>query len=116
MAIDKVTDWLSQYEFGAASEEILHRAVHEALTVGGFESRPEFVLSPRDRIDFYLPASRIGIECKIDGSATEIMRQLLRYAESPQIGALILVTSRNKHRVPPVLGSKPVRVVLTRAF
>lgn len=39
----------------------------------------------------------IAIECKIKGSATSVMAQLARYAESVQVDDVILVTSRRNH-------------------
>jgi hypothetical protein len=48
------------------------------------------------RIDFYLPDEGIGIELKVKGSPTEVIRQLHRYAQSPEIHALILVTGRSR--------------------
>ncbi len=117
MTLDETANLLRQYSFAAASEATLHHAVHGVFLAGGIPVEPERILSARDRIDFYLPDSQLGIECKIDGSPSEVMRQLLRYTESPEIAGLILVTSRTKHRsIPPTLGGKPVRVVLTRLF
>lgn len=117
MTASEAANLLSEFGFSASSEAVLHHAVRELLDTHGIEAKPEHALSARDRIDFYLPDGRTGIECKIDGSATAVMRQLLRYAESDQIEGLVLVTSRTKHRnMPPTLGGKPVYVVLTRAF
>src|SRR5262245_28911438 len=44
------------------------------------------------RIDFYLPDHGIGIELKVKGSRTEVLRQLHRYSLCPEVQALILVT------------------------
>lgn len=108
---------MSEYGFAAATESVLHDAVQEFFRQNAIEFVPEHSLSARERIDFYVPDGKIGVECKVDGSTTEVMRQLLRYTESPAIDGLTLVTSRNKHRgIPPTLGGKPVVVVLTRAF
>ena len=108
---------LSRFGFSAATESVLHDAVQEVFQSENVEVVPERILSARDRIDFYVPDGRVGVECKIDGSATEVMRQLLRYTESPEISGIVLLTSRTKHRnIPATLGGKPVRVVLTRAF
>ena len=67
-------------------------------------------LAPTDRIDFLLGG--VGIEVKVDGSTAQILRQLRRYASSPQIEHLVLVTNRARHRsLPAVIGGKPLRVV-----
>lgn len=117
MTADQMATMLSQFTFATSSEDILHGAVQEFFRSHEIQAQPEHALSARDRIDFYVTEGKIGVECKIDGSANEVTRQLLRYAESANIDGLILVTSRNKHRkIPPTLGGKPVRIVLTRAF
>lgn len=73
--------------------------------------RREYICSPRDRLDFLLPGG-VGIEVKVDGSLQALTRQLHRYAERPEITALIVVTSRRSHmQVPTLLCGKPVTVV-----
>src|SRR4051812_30355971 len=55
----------------------------------------EYDLGPDcGRIDFFLPDSRIGVELKVQGSPTAVLRQLYRYTLSPTIDSLILVTAR----------------------
>jgi hypothetical protein len=108
---------LQQYRFAAASEAELHQAVAQALQTGAVPFEAEWVLSARDRIDFFCRESSLGIECKIDGSPAQVMRQLLRYANSRAIQGLVLITTRNKHRsIPGTLAGKPVTVILTREF
>src|SRR5215510_3383221 len=52
----------------------------------------EYDLGPNSgRIDFFLPDSRIGVELKVQGSPTGVLRQLYRYTLSPSIDSLILV-------------------------
>jgi hypothetical protein len=54
----------------------------------------------------------VGIEVKVDGRWPDVMRQLTRYAECPELDALILVTTRAKHHhVPTDIDGKPVRLV-----
>ncbi len=67
------------------------------------------------RIDFYIETSLrlgIGIEVKVGGSSNDVNTQLWRYAQSPEIESLILVTTRQK--LSPTyteLLTKPVRCV-----
>jgi len=108
---------LSQFQYATNTETVLQRAVQEVLQGASIPFDRERILSPRDRIEFFLPGEGIGIECKVDGSVNHVIGQLLRYTESDLIQGLVLVTSRNKHRtIPATLGGKPVYVVLTRAF
>lgn len=117
MKVLDVAEMLMQYAFASSSEAVLQQAVQEALAAAGFSTEREWSLSARDRVDFYLTEDRIGVECKIAGSPAVVMEQLLRYTESDAIDAMILVTSRSRHRtIPGTLGGKPVFVVLTRAF
>jgi len=108
---------LRGYRYTAHNEAALQAGVERVLQEQGIGFEREKSLSPRDRIEFYLPEARVGIECKIDGSQIAVMRQLLRYAESDRIEELILLTSRNKHRsVPETLHGKPVHIVYVGGF
>lgn len=48
-------------------------------------------------IDFYLPETRQGIECKVKGSPTAVLGQLLRYANEEPVSALLCLTSKRNH-------------------
>lgn len=103
---------LERYRYEEASEDELQRAVASALVIEGIAFDRERSLSRTDRIDFW--ADRTGIECKTAGSLAEVTRQLFRYAESAEVDALILVTTRLKlARVPRQINGKAVHVVAT---
>lgn len=93
-----LAETLRGYRFPFGTEAELQAAVARVLNEVGVEHSREFIFSPRDRIDF-LAANGIGIECKIDGSPSAVLGQLLRYAERDEVKALILVTSRHTHRM-----------------
>lgn len=67
-----------------------------ALTTEEVPFEREVAFGPRDRIDFLV--GTVGVECKVAGSANQVMRQLSRYAESDRITELVLVTSKASHR------------------
>lgn len=91
-------------------EDALHAGIEQVLAAGSVEATAEARLSGRDRIDFL--AGRVGVEVKIAGANADVIRQLRRYATHPEIGALILVTTRARHRaIPRVIEGKPVLVV-----
>lgn len=91
-------------------EDALHAGIEQVLAGAGIVATAEARLSARDRIDFL--AGPVGVEVKIAGSNADVIRQLGRYATHPEIGALILVTTRARHRtIPRVIGGKPVLVV-----
>lgn len=66
------------------------------------------VIHPVDRVDFLI--DRVGIELKVDGSWAAVLRQLDRYAASPDLDALVLVTTRRSiaREMPPLLRGKPL--------
>lgn len=63
-------------------------------------------------VDFLVgEAPGVGIEVKVQGGLAAVTRQLFGYAECPEVGALVLVTTRATHRrVAPVLAGKKVHV------
>ncbi len=77
-------------------EDILHRRVTRALTELGVKFHPEYEFNRRNRVDFVTwignTDTEVGIECKTQGSALEVQRQLYRYAEFLHV--LILVTTK----------------------
>ncbi|HMJ83794.1 MAG TPA: hypothetical protein VK504_11535 [Vicinamibacterales bacterium] len=106
---------LNLASFRYSNEAELQAGVAEVLTASGFGFDPisdrEVILSPTDRIDFLI--GTVGVEVKIGGSPAEIFRQLMRYAESPRIESLIVVT--NKVRIarglPGSVLQKPLDVI-----
>jgi len=70
----------------------MQACVAQALAEAGIPHEREVILSPRDRID--LCALGCGIECKIEGSMSEVTRQVIRYLGHERIAGLLLVTGR----------------------
>lgn len=106
-----VAGLLTRHRFVAPDEYALHAAIADILDGAGILFRREVSLSARDRIDF-LTAFRVGIEVKAAGQPARVLAQLGRYAASPEVDALILVTTRATHRgLPDTVGEKPLRVV-----
>ena len=68
----------------------------------------EVQLSARDRIDFICSPS-IGVEVKLRCPVKTIYRQLCRYAESPHVEALLLITAKTV-KMPGLINGKPVFV------
>lgn len=88
-----------------STEVAAHNDVTRALEAAGFEVRREIRLSARDRIDVMVAG--VGIEVKIKGSRRDIYRQLERYAESPEVTALVLATSAAWPSGIKQIGGKP---------
>jgi len=97
------------------SEKELQRGVSLVLDSLGIPYKPEFPMTPRDRIDFLV--GDIGIECKSDDSKggtslAAVTRQLFRYAQSPLVKELILITTLSKHKnLPKTMNDKPLYIV-----
>ena len=114
------------------SERSFHDWCRERLELAGLEYRSEVFLTrgpvyrrasvaagklgKSDRID--LLVGKLGIELKIDGSWPEVLRQLDRYADSPDIDGLLLITSRRRlvAGLPSKLRNKPLHSLCVGAF
>lgn len=94
-----------------SQETELHLGLEAALRGAGLDPRPEARLNGRDRIDFLV--GRVGVEVKIAGSRDAVHRQVLRYAASPVIDELVVITTVADHRgLPTTIAGKPLSVVL----
>lgn len=102
---------LQAYRMPVGSEADFQVAVAEVLTRGNYTYSREHDLGDAGRIDFFLPAVGLGLELKVQGSPSDVARQLLRYAQSPEIAALVLITGRARlGALPPTLNGKPLFV------
>jgi len=93
--INEIRKQLTGYSIAYSTEEVMQQQVY-SLLLPIVECKREVILSPRDRIDL-LTDCGIGIECKVKGSAAEIVGQLMRYAEHDRVKSLILLTSKRTH-------------------
>lgn len=98
-----------------STESVMHSDVTDLLVTAGIEFIAEHRFSARDRVDFWIPSEGIAIECKIDGSASAVLSQCLRYAEHDVVRSVILVTCRARHKAEmadlPTLNDKPFSLV-----
>jgi hypothetical protein len=101
---------LRGYRFSCTREAELQDAIERVLVEAGYPVVREKRLSRKDRPDFDVEG--VSIEVKVDGSLTEVGRQLFRYAEHTAVQVLVLVTTRSSHtRVPDTICGKPCRLV-----
>jgi hypothetical protein len=107
---DAICALLGGYRFACSNEAQLQQAIEELLRQAGYQFMREKHLSRKDKPDF--DVGGVAIEVKVDGSLTDVLRQLSRYAEQPAVDVLVLVTTRATHaRVPTSMGGKPIRLV-----
>lgn len=102
---------LSRRAYNVMNEAELQEAVNRALRADWPDVDREHMLGPKDRPDFLVGGSTV-VECKVDGSSNDVVRQLHRYSGYDCVTGIVLVTTRRKHRVPPELGGVPVAVVV----
>lgn len=91
-----------------SSEKHLQEDVSELLRSAQYEFEREKRLSAKDVPDF-LVAGGIVIECKMRNKASkmEIYRQLVRYAEYPEVTAIILASNVTMG-LPSTIEGKPL--------
>lgn len=112
ITIDGIALEIGKYNYRFTNEAELQSGIGDALHRAGCIFTRESRLTNKDRIDFLVHESDIGIEVKIGGSTTDLIAQVFRYTKSELIKGVIVVTSRARHRqIPPYINGKPVRVV-----
>lgn len=94
----------------------LQEGIARVLSRHGIGFEREVRLPGRGRIDFVV-AGVIGLEVKVRGSLSPVTRQLWRYAEAPELEALVLITTRSLHLdFPDELNGKPFRIIHLNPF
>ncbi len=89
------------------SENKLHVHVQNTLSDKGFLVEHEAKVAPRSRVDFLV--GKIAIEIKRNRpNKTALIKQLKRYAGSPLVDAIIVLTEKSVS-LPPTILNKPIR-------
>lgn len=112
-SLGSFVELLKTYRYSVGSEDSFQRSLEQVLLRHRIAFRREHQLGPEyGRIDFYLPDRKFGIELKVKGSPSQVLRQLHRYAQCPDIGALILMTARARLGLAPAsINGRPVVAV-----
>ena len=115
MDIDKIAEALAGITAVYRNEYDLQVAVGEVLAkFGSVEREVSRVAAAgahfgRDRFDFFLDR-RLVVEVKIDGSLSQLTRQIVRYLAHHDVEGVIVVTSKSSHLGLRDINGKPVRV------
>jgi hypothetical protein len=115
--VEKAAEAVGAHLYRYPDEISLQESLATVLVDAGLSVAREVPLDRRNRIDFLVQRptgkiERVGVEVKTGGSVADVRRQLTRYARSPEIDGLVLVTNRVRHReLPPAIEGKPIRVV-----
>ncbi len=88
--VTSVATAIGRYRFRSQKEKLLQEAIARALGQERFDFKREVEVAPGSVIDFLV--GDVGIEVKISGSSTAVLRQIMRYLESDQVKSLVLVT------------------------
>lgn len=115
--LDAVCTALRSYRFRFTSEKELQDGIELAFVGEKLDFEREEHLAPGDIPDFLVEPG-LAVEVKVAGSPHEIMRQLARYAASPRVAELLLVTrkAQHAHRFPVAIGGKPLRVFVLEGY
>lgn len=109
--LEKIATKLLTVRFNYRNEADLQTGIEAVLAGEGIVSTREARLSAKDRIDF-LTESGVGIEVKVDGSQTDVARQVGRYTRHDNVRAVLIVTTCSRHTgIPDSFNGKPVCVL-----
>lgn len=109
---------LGRFSYMAHDEHRMYVLLEQILREAGLTFVREHPLDKKSRLDFWFPELRVAMEVKVRGAPHRVMSQITRYAEHPDVGALLLVTTLAKLcRLPDCIAGKPARAVrLAGAF
>lgn len=104
ITVSRIRREIRAKEFRHARETELHDGIQEVLEGLGLPVRREVTLDEKNRIDLTTDLPRtegrplvLGIEVKIAGKPGDVRRQVQRYSQFAQLGALLLVTTIRRH-------------------
>jgi hypothetical protein len=96
---------LRRHRLPLHDEKATQQALADLLVQEGIAFSREHILGPRDTIDFLLEGW-LGVEIKLKGQPSAIVRQCERYCAHERIQQLVLVTAKSM-RLPSSLHGKP---------
>ena len=114
LGLEDLRNLLSKYKFSFTNEKELQEGIAQVLKSNYIYFNREISLSKKDRIDFLLE-NGIGLEVKIDGSATKLANQIRRYLDHEQLTGILIVVNLSKLLDLPVsLNGKPIITLCLR--
>lgn len=96
------------------SEAELQAWIARVFKAAGVEHDRERSIGEAGRPDFMV--GKVAVEVKVGGSRMDLMRQVQRYATSPEVSGVLVVTTRLAHRLPASLSGKPVTTICVTVF
>ena len=107
--VRRVCAALTSHIFRFSSERDLQDGIEQVLNRLSVANKREARLTNEERVDFLV--NRVAVEVKTKGNRVSVMRQLSRYAECPDVDAIVLVTAKQTLGCPSSIGGKPITVV-----
>jgi hypothetical protein len=115
METSKIIAAVESHSFDTSTEKYLQEGLAVLFKNLGIPFAREVQLTKTDRIDFLI--GNLGVEAKIKGRKTAVLRQLHRYAQHESIHELLLITSRLQlANVPKQLNGKAVHIATLLAL
>lgn len=109
--LDAIARGLLSGRYSFQNESELQEGIASVFASLGWVVVREYRLTDHDRPDFFFEEEGLVVEVKVKGATTQVLRQLSRYAESPKVSAVVLVTSLMRHSVPEGFNGKPLVLV-----
>lgn len=107
MGLEQLSSLLAGFRYRFTDERDLQDGIERVLRSSGSPYRREPVLSAPDRPDFLV--DDIAIEIKIQGSLSQLLRQVSRYATHDEVhGILVVGTPVWLVQVPGEIVGKPM--------
>lgn len=102
---------IDKYRYNnVATEKELQDDIAEAFLKNDIQFTREYQVNEESRPDFYI--NGIGVEIKIKGSASQLLRQIHRYLTAEKIEGMVVVTTRSVLAdIPAEINGKPVRTI-----
>lgn len=91
---ERVVALLESYIHRGARETHIHDSIKQVLKMGAVRFKHECQLSEKDRPDFFVEGL-VAIEVKMNAAKDDVVLQLGRYANLPQVRALIIATPKS---------------------
>ena len=92
------------------NESEMQRQLAALFASAGIIFEREKRLSDGERLDFFIEG--VAVEVKMRSHSREVVRQLKRYAELPEVNGIVLI-ARTPVVLPSLLSGKPVYGVFT---
>lgn len=100
---------LKKYRFNYTNERDLQDGIQQVFETLDEPFEREYVLSKADRLDFYWPNQKVGVEVKIDHALSALTRQIHRYVQHEDIRGVLVVTGKLRlNAIPTEINKKPV--------